>query len=149
MKPILFTLAVLSLVLVPAANAANSLAVTGAAALNGSSFGLAVTSDQSSNDVYVSSQHPADEATYNFSFYIFPGTLPGDMTVDDYAIGYVKDSIGGDDPDTKWFIPIFLRRQNAFWTLQTNIREDDDSFPGWNNATKICGDASTTIPCTS
>ena len=139
MKSTLFTIAVLSMVLlVPAANAANSLAVTGAAALNGSSFGLAVTSDQSSNDVYVSSQHPNNESTYNASFYIFPGTLPSDMTISDFMIGFIKSSSGGDDPDQKWFIPVILRRQNAFWTLQTNIREDDDTFPAWNLATKIC-----------
>ncbi len=142
MKKVSLLVALAALVAVPAM-AANTLAVTGAAALEGN-YGLAVTHDGSTNDVYVSSTHPNAEPTYNFSFIIYPGTLASPLTVADYSIGFVKSTTG----TKKWFIPIYLRRQNAFWTIQTNVRQDNNSFAPWQTAVKVCGDASTTIPCT-
>ena len=49
--------------------------MTAGAALHGSNYGLAVTSDLSSNDVYVSDTSPSDESIYRFSFRIHPGTM--------------------------------------------------------------------------
>lgn len=135
--------ALVALAAMPAA-AANSLAVTPAAALQGSNYGLAVTNDFAThNDVYVSSQHPSDETIYRFSFRIFPGDLPAPTVESDYLIGFVRTN-GGARP---WSIPIYLRRQNEYWTLQTNTRQDNDQFPAWNFALKICGNENTVIPC--
>lgn len=134
------------------ASAANTLEVTAGAALFGTNFGLAVTSDLSSNDVYVSDTSPNNEALYRFSFRIFPGTMTAPSNVQGgYLIGFVETTTGSECGSTckPWSIPIYLRRQNQYWTIQTNTRNNNNSFPTWENATKICGDPSTTIPCSS
>ncbi len=137
--------AIAALLVSGAAFAQNSLAVTAGAALFGSNFGLAVTNDGSSNDVYVSSTHPANENVFRFKFRIFPATLASPIAFNDYLIGFVRSETG----TRPWFIPIYLRRQNTYWTIQTNVRLDNNSFPAWQNAVKICGDAGTPIPCTN
>lgn len=134
------------------ASAANSLDVTAGAALHGSNYGLAVTSDLSSNDVYVSDTSPSDESIYRFSFRIHPGTMSAPSNVQGgYLIGFVETTTGAACGGSckPWSIPIYLRRQNEYWTIQTNARSDSNVFPTWQNATKICGDPSTTIPCSA
>jgi hypothetical protein len=153
-KLFVVSLMFLGLAIAMPVSAANSLAVTTAAHLNGSVYGLAVTSDRSSNDVYVSSTHPNNESVYRFSFRIFPGTFTSyttPNTFDDYLIGFVETTTGSECGASckPWSIPIYLRRQNVYWTIQANTRNDTNLFPTWQNAVKICGDPSTTIPCSS
>lgn len=147
----LFIASVIILGMAIPASAANSLAVTNAAALWNTGWGLAVTHDGSTNDVYVSSTHPADESLYRFSFRIFPGTLSSPIVYNDFLIGFVETTTGAECGASckPWSIPIYLRRQNTYWTIQANTRNDNNLFPGWQNAVKICGDASTAIPCSS
>ncbi len=53
----------------------NTLAVTGAAALNGTNFGLEVILDGSTNNVFVRDDSPADESVYRAIFWLDPNAL--------------------------------------------------------------------------
>lgn len=60
---------------VGAAEAANSIDVTPAAALNGTNYGLAVTVDGTAGEAVVISQHPQSEQSFNVSMYVNPNNL--------------------------------------------------------------------------
>ena len=66
---ILFT-AVLAVLVVPVLVSANSIQVTGSAAMNSTNFGLEVTPNGTSTKAYVQSDHPQTETTFNVEFYI-------------------------------------------------------------------------------
>lgn len=69
-------LAALSLLLAGAAQAQNSVAVTGAAAMNGTNFGLEVSLDgASTNLAYVQDDTPTDETVYRASFWVNANNL--------------------------------------------------------------------------
>lgn len=161
LKWTMIALGILALGALPAA-AANQLLVTSAAALPGSvaqpgvtcsgdgqpgPCGLEVVVDggANTNDVYVVSSHPNAETTYNFSFYIDPN----DIVLDSkkyFAIGNIRKT---DAPNRNFFF-VFLRKSGQgghYWEIQVNARRDNNTFPAWQQAVKICGDATTPIPC--
>jgi hypothetical protein len=142
--------------------AANQLLVTSAAALPGSvaqpgvncsgdgqpgPCGLEVVIDDNANtnDTYVVTSHPNAETTYNVSFYIDPNDIFL-QAKKFFAIGNIKKT----DPPLRNFFLIYLRKSGSgghYWELQTNARDDNGNFMPWQTAVKICGDATTTIPC--
>lgn len=74
----LTAITLLGLLAVAPAQAANSIAVTAGAAIEGS-FGLHVTLDGTSTDAYVRSDHPTDEKTFTARFWVEPNAL-GSLT---------------------------------------------------------------------
>ena len=144
----IFLLAVL-LIVSTAGNAfaANSLDVNANAALQGS-FGLEVLIDGADNlgEAYVVSDHPVTETTYNFKFLIDPTNLTAAA-----ERFFIMGSIKKTDPPVRNFLLIYLRRSGngQFWEIQSNVRDDSNSFQAWQAPIKICGDAGTAIPCTS
>lgn len=103
---------VLSLVLCSAASwAAPSLAVTAGAALNGTSFGLAVNFDNSAGNAYVETLHPTDETHYLARFWLHPGNVSIDPGVS------VRFGAIGDDTQGQHII-LFLKHDNAVATAQ-------------------------------
>lgn len=105
--------------------AANSLGVSTGAALNGTSNGLEVTVDGSTNNVFVESVHPNNETHYRARFFICPGALDlaPNTSVRIAAIG--DDTLGQ-------HIMVFLRRDVPGvdqWLLNTWVSVSDGS-PG-------------------
>jgi hypothetical protein len=157
----MMVIGVLAIGAVPAF-AANQLLVTSAAALPGSvaqpgvncsgdgqpgPCGLEVVIDDNANtnDTYVVTSHPNAETTYNVSFYIDPNDIFL-QAKKFFAIGNIKKT----DPPLRNFFLIYLRKSGSgghYWELQTNARDDNGNFMPWQTAVKICGDATTTIPC--
>lgn len=129
------------------AMAANSIAVTGAAALEGS-FGLGVTLDPASNlnDTYVSTQHPNGETIYRFGFLVHPGTLTMDASAGFrfFVMGNVRKAT----PDRNFFFVYMLRTADGWWRVQANARNDNGSFPAWQASVAICGvNPGSVVPC--
>lgn len=161
MRWTMMVIGVLAIGAVPAF-AANQLLVTSAAALPGSvaqpgvncsgdgqpgPCGLEVVIDDyaNTNDTYVVTSHPNAETTYNVSFYIDPNDIFL-QAKKFFAIGNIKKT----DPPLRNFFLIYLRKSGSgghYWELQTNARDDNGNFMPWQTAVKICGDATTTIPC--
>lgn len=124
------TFAALALALFAApAYAANSLGVTNAAALNGTSFGLQVNVDGSNNDVFVSDFSPSGEDTYTYTFWIHPGNLDLDQ---DTALRII--AVGDENAAIGQHILHFLRRDyacnppNGCWILNTWTRQDTGGY---------------------
>jgi hypothetical protein len=157
----MMVIGVLAIGAVPAF-AANQLLVTSAAALPGSvaqpgvncsgdgqpgPCGLEVVIDDydNVNDTYVVTSHPNAETTYNFSFYIDPNDIF--LQSKKYiAIGNLRKT---NLPNRNFFF-VYLRKSGSgghYWEIQTNARLDNGAFPAWHVPVKICGDATTTIPC--
>jgi hypothetical protein len=156
-------LGVLAIGVLPA-SADNQLLVTSAAALPGSvaqpgvncsgdgqpgPCGLEVVIDGPSNNtngVYVSTQHPNAEVTYNFGFWIFPNDIQMPPT-GEFVIGVLRKSTAG----TQNIGFVYLRKtsNSKYWTIQSNTRQDNGLFQSWKSPVKICGDPTTTIPCST
>lgn len=163
MRWTMMVIGVLAIGAVPAM-AANQLLVTSAAALPGSvpqpgvtcsgdgqpgPCGLEVVIDDydNVNDTYVVTSHPNAEGTYNFSFYIYPNDIFL-QSKKFFAIGNIRKT---DAPNRNFFY-VWLRKSGSgghYWEIQTNARDDNNQFGTWLGAVKICGDDTTTIPCSS
>lgn len=119
-KVMLLALA-LAVVLAVPGFAANSLTVTNAAAQNGTTFGLQVNLDGSSNNVFVQDDSPVDETVYRYTFWIHPGTLSlqGNTSIRIGAAGML-------DPNVGQHIVHFLRYGTGCdcWNLNTWTKED-------------------------
>jgi hypothetical protein len=96
------------------------------------------------NPVYVASEHPNAEATYNFSFWIFPNYITMDPT-GEFVIGVGRREGTG----TRNIFFVYMRKTSngLYWTVQSNAREDNGLFQSWKSPVKICGVPSTSIPC--
>jgi hypothetical protein len=86
--------------------AAPSLSVTGAAALNGTSFGLQINFDNTSGNAYVQTDHPNDETHYLARFWLHPGTVSIDPGLS------VRFGALGDDAQGQHVI-LFLKHDNS------------------------------------
>jgi hypothetical protein len=90
-----------------AAFATNSLIVNAGSALNNTGFGLQVTVDGSTNNVYVQSDHPNAETHYLARFFICPSSLAlnpntsvrvmavGDATLGQHIMGFMRRDMPG------------------------------------------------------
>lgn len=144
MKQIIKLVSAVAMVALIAAPAfADSIAVNGSAALDGS-FGLETTID-GTGDAYVVTSHPSAETTYTFSFLVDPNDL--NMAAgSSILIGSIRKT----DPPTRNFWLIYIRKSGSddFYEIQTNLRQDDGSFPPWQTAVKICSPVGAGgIPC--
>ncbi len=145
MKKIGFLVALVALVAVPGM-AANSLSVTGAAALEGN-YGLQVNIDPANNttDAYVVTDHPDHETTYNVEFRIHPGTLS--MNTTNAFRFFVIGDIRKETPDRNFFFVYILKTQDGWWRVQANARNDNGAFPPWQNSVALCSDPGGSLPC--
>jgi hypothetical protein len=112
--------------------AANSLAVTGAAALSGS-YGMAVTHDGSTNRVYVQDSTPAEETTYNASFWIKKNTLYIDncsgTCSDRHVIFLARDTVPAVTPFRVTIIRFKVDGiAGARYAIRLSAREDAGNF---------------------
>jgi hypothetical protein len=134
------------------AMAANTLTVTGAAALEGS-FGLSINLDGTAgppanlNDTYVVTSEPIGETTYNFSFRIYPGTLNMDAStaLKFFLVGNVRKAT----PDRNFLFVYFMKQADGWWSMQANTRQDNGSFPAWQVPVKVCHPTNPAILCSS
>ncbi len=94
MKKIALTVVALSILLAPAAFAANSLTVS-APGLNSTGFALRVNLDDTSNNVYVESQHPTAETHYLMRFWVDPTLLSTLAANTSIRIGGVNSTANG------------------------------------------------------
>ena len=111
------------LLVATSAMAANSLTVNGAAALNNTTFGLQVTVDGSSNNVFVESQHPTGESHYRALFFVCPASLSLNPN-SSVRMGAIGDNALGQH------IVIFMRRDvtgggTDQWLLNTWVSVSD------------------------
>lgn len=147
--------------------AANQLLVTSTAALPGSvpqpgvtcsgdgqpgPCGLEVVIDDfaNTNDTYVVTSHPNAEATYNFSFDIYPNTLDMDTSsaFKYFVIGNIKKTLGGAVPRSFFFVYILQTRDN-WYGVQANARQDTGAFAPWPLLISLCGPDGSSLPCSS
>ncbi len=107
--------------------AANSLSVTGGAALAGS-FGLQVNCDGSTNNVYVESQHPNAEKHYKASFLMRPAALKLPSN------GQVR-ILNVYAPSGKTIVQLSLRRNTGDnnWQLRTKYMNDNLKYTNLGN----------------
>ncbi|MBP7588724.1 MAG: hypothetical protein KBA72_12295 [Thermoanaerobaculia bacterium] len=122
----------LSFALAGSASAANSLAVTAGAALNGTNFGLAVSTDGSANNVFVQSDHPTDETHYLIRFWLNPSTVSIDPNTS-IRIGAI-----GDDGAAGQHVVFFLRHDvpvagTPQYTVNAWRKDDAGTFVFANN----------------
>ena len=80
---------------------ASSLAVNGAAAMNGTTFGLQVNQTAAATDAYVESTHPVFETHYLMRFWVNPSGLPiaeGAAGTNHLRFFRLNDQADGGDP---------------------------------------------------
>lgn len=131
------------------AMAANSVAVTNAAALEGN-FGLAVDITGGSNltDAYVVTAHPDGETTYNFSFRLHPGTLNMDAAA--AARSFIIGNVRKLTPNRNFLFVYLMEQRNGWWGVQANARNDNGAFPAWQTPVNVCNPSpSSAVPCSS
>ncbi len=130
------------------AKAANTLTVTGAAALEGS-FGLSINIDGASNlnDTYVVTSHPTGETTYNIEFRVAPGSLTMDASagLKFFLLGDIRKAT----PDRNFYFIYMMKQMDGWWSLQANTRQDNGSFPAWQVPVKICHPTNPALLCSS
>ncbi len=142
----IFVLAIAALLTTPIL--ADSIDINANAALEGD-LGLETTFD-GAGDAYAVSDAPDAETNYSFSFLIDPNNLsiPNGVSM---LIGNMRLSPGISGKRNFFFV--WIRRSGApgsdFYEIQTNVRQDDTSFPSWQSAIKICSPTGQgDIPCT-
>lgn len=106
-KTVLFTMMAVLLLAAGPALAVNELDVTNAAAQNGTTWGLAIEIDGSTNNVFVESAHPTDETHYLIRFWLDPEVLSLD---ENSAVRF--GGIGDDNATFGQHVLLFLRRDN-------------------------------------
>lgn len=104
--------------------AANTLTVTGGAALNGTSFGMSVNLDGTGNNVFVESQHPNNETHYRARFFLCPGGLNlnpnssvrigaiGDDTLGQHIVMFLRRDVPGGGTD-QWLFNTWISASDA------------------------------------
>lgn len=124
-----------------AAFAANTVAVTAGAAMNGTNFGL-VTSINDNSDAYVDSEHPNGEKIYRVRFWVRPQALPiglGDSGTNNirflaahdvgpygqHIIGFFTRSLG----DNAWHLIVWIGNDNQEFEFAGNIFLGGPSAP--------------------
>lgn len=118
-------LAALSLLLVGTAQAQNSVAVTGAAAMNGTNFGLEVTLDgASTNLAYVQDDTPSDETVYRAMFWVDANNL-GMAVFQRFPIFLGRDDVNGN------VLRLQLHYNGSNHRLRLQIRKNNGD---WANA---------------
>src|SRR5690606_23713599 len=101
-------------VLAPAAFAANTLTVAGPG-LNGTNFSMSVNLDDSSNNVFVESQHPNGETHYLFRFWVDPTAIANLAPNTALRIGAINSAANGQR------IVLFLRHDSPGTPAQYQI----------------------------
>lgn len=94
MKKFLVAVAALSIALAPAAFAANTITVP-AGGLNGTGFAMQVNLDDTSNNVYVETQHPNGETHYKIRFWVSPVLLSALAPNTSIRIGAINSTANG------------------------------------------------------
>jgi hypothetical protein len=138
--------AVVALAVAAPAMAANSVTVTGQAALEGN-YGLQVNLDGANNtgDAYVVTNHPTTEGTFRFSFRIHPGTL--NMNASSGFRYFIIGDIRKSTPDRNFFFIYLMKQVNGWWGVQANARQDNGAFPAWQTPVNLCQATGATLPC--
>jgi hypothetical protein len=124
---ITFLAAAVLLLSATGAFAANGISVQGAAAQNGTSFGLQVNLDGSTNLAYVLSEHPVAESHYLLRFWLQPATMLNLGLDTAVRIGQISDETAGA------IVVVFLRHDDPAaggdtYRINTWVKEDSGTF---------------------
>lgn len=113
-----------ALLVASGAFAANTLTVVPGAAMNGTTQGLSVNLDGSTNNVYVESAHPNNETHYHARFWINPATTAINAQNKSIRIAGLGDDVAAQH------VLLFLRRNGSDNSMRLNTwyKADTGSF---------------------
>ncbi len=124
-KMSILTLAACALLIAGGASAQNTLYVDGAAAMNGTTYGMVTALDGSSNAIYVEDDTPLDETIYRASFMFDPNSFTMTQGASRMAIIFIRDLNPAGGMPAGGMIRIELVKKNDKYRVLGKIKKNN------------------------